>query len=451
MPITSLLLHTVNTSVNVFDMKLNFSEPKIYTGGIKISEWSKLTKSEKEKALKKDWFVYYSFRDPETLKLKRQPHIKAGVNKLKTKRERIAFLKTMKEALLKLLQAGFSPYKDNTLLEAKFFGDSTTVEVTEDIVSTEKVQEAQKTQESAKLLEGESIIEAFSKGLELKKKLMNKNSYTKYKSRIERFKKWLKSKGFENQSINVLNKKLIIEYLNEVLQKSSARNRNNTRTDISSLFQILEDNEFIKENYVKKINVLKSIPKRNKTYTPELQESIYNYLEKNDKNLLLFIQFICYNFLRPIEVCRLKLEDIDVADKKLYVKAKNSPVKIKIIPEILLKQLPDLTDKDPKSYLFTQNSIGGVWDIEEENKRDYFTKKFKKIKDHFKLGSEYGLYSFRHTFITKLYRELRKTYSPFETKSKLMLITGHTTIKALEKYLRDIDAELPEDYSSLIK
>ena len=83
--------------------------------------------------------------------------------------------------------------------------------------------------------------------------------------------------------------------------------------------------------------------------------------------------------------------------------------------------------------------------------KKYFTKRFKKIKEFFKLGKEYGLYSFRHTFITKLYRELRKTYSPFETKSKLMLITGHTTITALEKYLRDIDAELPEDYSLLIK
>ena len=31
-----------------------------------------------------------------------------------------------------------------------------------------------------------------------------------------------------------------------------------------------------------------------------------------------------------------------------------------------------------------------------------------------------------------------------------MLITGHATFAALEKYLRDIDAELPEDYSQLI-
>jgi|GEM_PF-3993700 len=64
----------------------------------------------------------------------------------------------------------------------------------------------------------------------------------------------------------------------------------------------------------------------------------------------------------------------------------------------------------------------------------YYKKKFKQL----------------HTFITKIYEELRKTLTPHETKSQLMLITGHTTMLALEKYLRDIDVELPEDYSDLI-
>ena len=84
------------------------------------------------------------------------------------------------------------------------------------------------------------------------------------------------------------------------------------------------------------------------------------------------------------------------------------------------------------------------------NKRDYWSKRFKKVKEVFGMGNEYGIYSFRHTFITKLYRELRKTLTPHETKSQLMLITGHTTFTALDKYLRDIDAELPADYSALI-
>jgi len=102
--------------------------------------------------------------------------------------------------------------------------------------------------------------------------------------------------------------------------------------------------------------------------------------------------------------------------------------------------------------LFTPEEFGAKWDTEVDKRRDYFSKKFKRVvKDEFNLGEDYGLYSFRHTYITKVYRELRQTASPFEAKSNLMLITGHSSMTSLEKYLRDIDAELPEDYSKMLK
>ena len=116
-----------------------------------------------------------------------------------------------------------------------------------------------------------------------------------------------------------------------------------------------------------------------------------------------------------------------------------------------MNDLPDLSDKDPKSFLFGRFKIGVEWDADDTNKRNEFSKRFKVIKDHFQLGTEFGMYSFRHTFITKLYRKFREQMSQYETKSKLMPITGHQTMVALEKYLRDIDAELPEDYSNLLK
>ena len=40
--------------------------------------------------------------------------------------------------------------------------------------------------------------------------------------------------------------------------------------------------EIISENFVGKINVLKAKPKRNKSYTPELEKSIFNYLKENN-------------------------------------------------------------------------------------------------------------------------------------------------------------------------
>ncbi len=169
------------------------------------------------------------------------------------------------------------------------------------------------------------------------------------------------------------------------------------------------------------------------------------------------------NFLRPIEVCRLRVEDINLKEKTLTVKAKNKLVKEKIIPNILIEELDFIKNYNPNDFLFTPKGIPSDWEANDDNRRDYFTKRFKEVKDvfsqkakdgdknFFALGSEYGVYSFRHTFITKIYREMRKTLTPFETKSKLLFITGHNTMTALEKYLRDIDAELPEDYSELIK
>ena len=73
------------------------------------------------------------------------------------------------------------------------------------------------------------------------------------------------------------------------------------------------------------------------------------------------------------------------------------------------------------------------------------------MKEELGFSEDHTLYSFRHTFITRLYKSIKETKSPFEAKSMLMQITGHETMEALVKYLRDINAELPNDYSDYFK
>src|SRR5690606_34716377 len=131
-----------------------------------------------------------------------------------------------------------------------------------------------------------SIKAAFELGLETKKKILAESSYPKFSSRVNQFKEWLKENNHvEKDDILGIKKKVVIEYLNTVLQNTSPRNRNNTRTDLSTLFQVLEDNDIIDENFIKKINVLRSIPTRNKTYTPVQESDILEYIETYDKTL----------------------------------------------------------------------------------------------------------------------------------------------------------------------
>ena len=449
-----LLLQRVHQNVHQTGhtlAKKNFSQPRIYTGGVDITLWNELSKEEQKQALSKDWYIYYKFIDSTTGNLKRMPNIKGGSNRYKTKKERLLVLTQLRDALEYLLEKGLNPYSDSdtSLLELeKATPRKNKMEVVPPVANDSNVAVIPEPVKPAIIEPVLSIKEAFAYALKIKKKSLNDTSYMNFEGRINRFKKALD----ENAPITSLNRKQTNEYLNSILDTTSARNRNNTRIDLSSLFEVLANDEIIPENFIKKINTIKTKPERNKTYTPDMQQNIYSYLEKNDPTLLLFIKFISYNFLRPVEVCRLKVGDLDIKDKKLYVRAKNKAVKIKIIPEILIKDLPDLSSLNKDEFLFTPSKIGGEWVATENNRRDFFSKRFKTVvKDHFKLGADYGMYSFRHTFITKLYRELRKTYTPFESKSILMNITGHSTMTALELYLRDIDAELPEDYSHLLE
>ena len=390
-----------NAYKNAYAMKNKglYTKPQIYDAGGDTS---------------KRWYVYFSYLNPKTNKMERQTPLYYGMNRLQDATERRVAAKQLRDMVENVLKNGYSPYEEG---------------YTEEKVIT--------------------IEKALELGLENAQATMKETSFKDYKYRLLNFQKWLYENGFKGRVFSVITKRTVLNFLNSVLQRTSPKNRNNFRASLSILFTFLEENEYITDNFVSKIPVLKAKPERNKTYTQAQEEELFKYLETHDKQLLLMIKFVSYNFLRPIEVCRLRVKDINFEERQLVVDAKNQLQKTKIIPELLFKEIAHIKGANPDYYLFAPQGVGS-WDTTEMNKRDYWSKRFKKVKEVFGMGSEYGIYSFRHTFITKLYRELRKTLTPYETKSQLMLITGHTTFTALDKYLRDIDAELPADYSALI-
>ncbi|MEM1001854.1 MAG: site-specific integrase [Bacteroidota bacterium] len=413
------ILQSVHATAQKMGISKKYTEPKLYHGG-------------KSFDTSKRWYIYYSYQHP-VLKdrhgnplMVRQPNITMKFNrKYKTKKERLIHFELVREALHEALKHGYSPYNSNFKAENKY-----------------------------------SVEAALDFAYGLKKKSLSSTSERDYRSRLGQFKRYLEKKAYLQRNILELDRKLVNTYLNGILKASSARNRNNTRVVLSALFGELEANDIIPKNFVAGIKVIKSNPKRNRTYSLEVVDGMFRYMEKHDPNLLLFIKFVSYNFLRPIEACRLRLGDINIKQKLIHVRAKNKLVKTKIIPDIVINEIQGLDFSSSDHFLFTPSGIG-PWESSEESRRDYFTKRFKNLKTKYntflkeegkslQLGSDYTLYSYRHTFVTKLYRQFRKEYSQTETRDRLMLIKGHSTLKALNTYLRDIDAELPEDYSGYL-
>jgi integrase len=345
----------------------------------------------------------------------RQTTIKANINRdFKTKRDRLKYINILRNTVEEVLKEGYSPYASN-VIENEY-----------------------------------SVKSALEYALELKKSTVKESTYSGYKKSVGVFIKFLTKRGLDSGNIKNIDKKIVNEFLNEILKTSSASNRNNYRQELSAIFSLLAENDYIDYNFFDQIKKLSTTPVRNKTYSTQEVDKIYSHLEKEDKLLLLFIKFVSYNFLRPIEVARLKVEDIDLINKTLTVKAKNKVLKTKIIPDILIEDIKKMRLTKKHYFLFTPHGVG-EWQVTETFRRRWFGNRFNKAKETLNIGDNYTLYSFRHTFITKLYRELRKTYSKRDTEDNLMLITGHSTLSALQKYLRDIDAELPMDYSKMLK
>ncbi|WP_300024307.1 site-specific integrase [uncultured Maribacter sp.] len=415
------ILQTAYDTAYSEGLKKKYTDPKIYHGGEHFD-------------LSKRWYVYFSYEHPTEKdvngepKMTRQTPVYAKINqRFHTKRERLHQLNILKDILSEMLKDGHSPYEGEMNMKTEEY----TAESALDFAHTLKI------------------------------KTLNPTSIMDYESRFKRFKKYLDSRNLLKRSILNIDKKVVNAYLNSILNTSSARNRNNTRTVLSAHFTVLEENDIIPKNFIQSIKPLKTNPQRNKTYTLKMVDELYEFLSEKDPQLLLFIKLVSYNFLRPIEVCRIKVGDLNLEQNQLYVKAKNKVVKTKIIPNIILEELEKLDLNNAQDYLITPEGVG-PWATSEVNKRDYFSKRFKKVKDAYnvhlekigetyRLGKDHTVYSFRHTFITKLYREMRNECSRTETHDRLMLITGHSSLQALVSYLRDIDAELPEDYSNYLK
>ena len=399
------LVKIVYKNEYTFMRKKQFSDPKIYDAKGDLS---------------KRWYVYFTFRNPETDKLERQPFIDTGINQHKNLTDRREAANVLVKTVREILRTGqYNPYSDN---------DNSVDEI-------------------PRL----TVPEAVKFVLEIKKNEY-KGGYIDFKSRVTKFQTWLLDNHFKNRFITVVSKTVVQNYLNHVLEKTSASNRNNTRSALINFFACLEDNEIISANPVSKIKKLETTPQRHKSFTNTEVSDLFQYLATNDPMLGLYIKFVSYNFLRPIEVSRLLVRNIDVVDRKLYVQVKTGQFKIKIIPDILFKELPDLTLLDQEKPLFGKKTYGEVWDSIPETRRGDYSDRFREvIKIPFKFGIDYGIYSFRHTFIATLFTALLKEHSPDEAESMTMHITGHATRTALRKYLREIDASLPADYSKYLK
>ncbi|TLP70115.1 hypothetical protein ES765_21490, partial [Maribacter sp. ACAM166] len=231
----------------------NFSAPKIYTA---------------KGDLTKRWYVYFSFRDPSTKKLVRMKNIYGKANNYKIKADRLTILTSYRRNLLKLLKEGYSPFEKRKLSEVK---KVITVAKKESIEKVDTAPSIELAAEKQSVEQGMPLQEAFDFVLKLKKNQIKHRTVQDYGHKSKAFLLWLSENHPDIHTIDKLTKRMLLSFLNQIVMKTSARNRNNFRLALGTMLQTLEDNELLNFNFIKNIKVLNSVPKRNKTFTLEVE------------------------------------------------------------------------------------------------------------------------------------------------------------------------------------
>jgi len=406
---------------NVYGVIKDYSEPKIFHGGDDYL-WGK----QPGRKQPVHWYVYYSYRNPETGKLERQTPIKLDANRIKSKTERLKYLNKVRKILKDLLESGDYTPKNWPHVYPEYIQEEVHIN---------------------------RIGDSLDYALEVKQGQVADVTYRGYVVEVKRFKQFLQRKALINKDVREFSKSDINNYLNTEFKNLTNKTRNNGMAALSALFTVLQDEDYIDFNFIKHtIKKLKENPEKYKRFSESKSREIMTYLEEIRPDLRFFIDFFSMCAIRMSDACRLRVENIDFESMEMFIETKTGKGKVRTIPYILIDDLRNYITDEPKALVFSPGGCA-INNSSVETVRTYWGKLFMKIiKPKFGLAANESLNSFRPTRIHAMYQSLIKKHGSQEIAlSELQAITGHDTRTALMKYLRGIGAMKAKDFSDLLK
>jgi len=308
--------------------------------------------------LSRQWFVYYSFKHPESGKYVR--FRKFISNRIKTKSGRWKKAHELKKQINSKLHSGWNPFSTNE------------IHLT-------------------------NVVKALDFALSLKKQTISKRGYYTYSSVQRIFIRWLTEMGYHKLAIDEMNSAIAREFCDHMLLEENLKPRtyNNRVQPLRTLFEVLHKREFILFNPFENIEKLKTPESEIIAYNTDELELIRNTLPQYNYQIYVISQLIFYCFLRPAEIVRLQFKDV-LWDHDIIVmpgtKTKNKKSEVIILPDQLKRNLINWDLNFPPDYfLFSRNLLPGTKEIAPTRIANAWQKYAKEF------GITKNIYHFKHT------------------------------------------------------
>jgi integrase len=323
----------------------------------------------------KTWYIYFYAFSPEIGKLKR---LRIKITHLsKNKRELEKISQVIINNLSNKLMSGWNPFIDSTsdMNYAQF--EDVCLEYSEYI---------------KKLCSGGTMREKTLYGYEcMRLTLMT----------------WNNNRKIPITYIYQFKKKLVSEFLDYIYVEKgdSARTRNNYLTWVKVFSNWLVQRDYLKVQPTNGISAIRTQKEKNRTIIPDIQlQTLYDYLEKTNKNYLLACYLLYYTLIRPKEMAKLKLRYFNIKEQTILIPgeiSKNRRTSAVTLPQKVIYLMLDLgTFNYPIDYyLFSQDFKPGKEFVSEKRFSDYWVFKIRKDLD---FPLEYKFYSLKDSGITTM-------------------------------------------------
>ncbi len=249
-----------------------------------------------------------------------------------------------------------------------------------------------------------TITELLNYIFEFRKKENSLNSATREKSYIKIFSNFLCSHSLQDIKAENLEKKHIIQFLDFIKEQGNSNlTRNNYLTWLKAIFNIMKTRGYISENPAQNIKKLKETETRSIAISPEHLKILMQEIKATDTETYIFCLFVFYTFIRPIELRRLQVGQIDLQSQKIVIygnQSKNKKTEYVMLPEPLKRVLIEtkFLERNPKNSLFSDNR-------ELQYSRNRYSILFSKIVAKNNLPKEYTLYCLKHTGVVEYYKK----------------------------------------------
>ncbi|MEL6698944.1 MAG: site-specific integrase [Bacteroidota bacterium] len=217
------------------------------------------------------------------------------------------------------------------------------------------------------------------------------------------------------------------------------RTRNNYKDYVRTLFTTLVDRGVVNENPASKVKDLPTKSGRYIIFTDNQKDVLEQHLQRHNPRLFLFTRFIYYGFMRPVEVCRMQVRNIDVDKRIILVRnnqSKNKKQKPVVINPQLLSVIKELgLEKYPEHYyVFGRNRMTSP----HFRKRNRYSEDHRKALDACGIDDpDLDMYSWKHTGNCNAYTKGKVDINSLKIQNR------HGSLKQTEIYLTALGLRIP--------